>query len=176
VLLSVGLSKGTGEAGGAIPGHAIAAHFKDVREIYLFDPNVGIFKSGSLDEFRRSLETLIGTVWTQDFKWILDGTFGYSLFRVRPEGETNSVERGVPYSKLPEYTAAESKAVGAIPERSGSSVGATVNIFPLIPQRAFLFRRRCSLAFISSFMSAAGRISKVLPYFSAGCCAMSCKA
>jgi hypothetical protein len=114
-LLSVGLSKGTGEAGGAIPGHAIAAHFKDVHEIYLFDPNVGIFKSGSLDEFRRSLETLIGTVWTQDLKWILDGTFGYSLFRMRPEGETNSVERGVPYSRSPEYTAAESKAEGVIP-------------------------------------------------------------
>jgi len=114
-LLSVGLSKGTGEAGGVIPGHAIAAHFKDVQEIYLFDPNVGIFKSGSLDEFRRSLETLIGTVWTQDLKWKLDGTFGYSLFRMRPEVETNSVERGVPYSRSPEYTAAESKAEGIIP-------------------------------------------------------------
>ena len=43
-------------------------------------------------------------------------------------------------------------------------------------QRAVFFRRRCSLAFISSFMSAPGRISKVLPYFSAGCCAMSCNA
>ena len=39
-----------------------------------------------------------------------------------------------------------------------------------------LCRRRCSLAFINSFMSAAGRISKTLPYFSAGCCVMSCTA
>jgi hypothetical protein len=34
-------------------------------------------------------------------------------------------------------------------------------------------RRRLSLAFIISFMSAPGRISKTLPYFRAGCCAMS---
>jgi hypothetical protein len=31
------------------------------------------------------------------------------------------------------------------------------------PQRAVFFRRRCSLAFMTSFMSAAGRISKMLP-------------
>jgi len=37
-------------------------------------------------------------------------------------------------------------------------------------------RRRRSLAFIISFMSAAGRISKTLPYVRAGCCAMSCTA
>src|SRR5262249_19030116 len=43
-------------------------------------------------------------------------------------------------------------------------------------QRAVFCRRRCSLAFINSFMSAAGRISKTLPYFRAGCCVMSCTA
>src|SRR6202162_4091824 len=36
-------------------------------------------------------------------------------------------------------------------------------------QRAVFFRRRCSLAFMISFMSPAGRISKMLPYVSAGC-------
>lgn len=115
-LLSVGLSKGTGEAGGSIPGHAIAAHFKETNEIYLFDPNLGIFKSNSLEEFRRSLETLVGTIWTEDLTWNLDGTFGYSLFRLRPELDVNTVERGVPYSSSPEYTAAESKAQGLTPK------------------------------------------------------------
>ena len=43
-------------------------------------------------------------------------------------------------------------------------------------QRAVVRRRRCSLAFIISFMSAAGRISKIWPYFSAGCCAINCTA
>src|SRR5215470_14752530 len=41
-------------------------------------------------------------------------------------------------------------------------------------QRAVCWRRRCSLAFINSLMSNAGRISKMLPYFRDGCCAMSC--
>jgi hypothetical protein len=43
-------------------------------------------------------------------------------------------------------------------------------------QRVVCCRRRCSLAFVTSLMSAAGRISKMLPYFKAGCCAMSCTA
>src|SRR5215831_13252540 len=43
-------------------------------------------------------------------------------------------------------------------------------------QRAVFCRRRCSLSFMTSFMSAAGRISKMLPYVSAGCWPMSCTA
>lgn len=43
-------------------------------------------------------------------------------------------------------------------------------------QRAVFWLRRCSLALIISLRSAAGRISKMLPYVSAGCCAMSCTA
>jgi hypothetical protein len=43
-------------------------------------------------------------------------------------------------------------------------------------QRAVFCRRRCSLAFMTSFMSPAGRISKTLPYFRAGCWPMSCTA
>lgn len=43
-------------------------------------------------------------------------------------------------------------------------------------QRAVFSRRRCSLALVISLKSAAGRISKMLPNFSAGCCAMSCTA
>ena len=37
------------------------------------------------------------------------------------------------------------------------------------PHQALSFRRRCSLAFVISLMSAAGRISKMLPYVTAGC-------
>jgi hypothetical protein len=43
-------------------------------------------------------------------------------------------------------------------------------------QRAVFCRRRCSVAFIISVKSAAGRISKTLPYVRAGCCTMSCTA
>ena len=43
-------------------------------------------------------------------------------------------------------------------------------------QLAVFFRRRCSLAFMISFMSPAGRISKTLPYISAGCWPISCTA
>jgi hypothetical protein len=43
-------------------------------------------------------------------------------------------------------------------------------------QRTVFCRRRCSLALMTSLMSPAGRISKMLPYVSAGCCAMSCTA
>jgi len=40
-------------------------------------------------------------------------------------------------------------------------------------QRAAFFFRRCSLAFMISFMSPTGRISQTLPYFRDGCCATS---
>jgi hypothetical protein len=43
-------------------------------------------------------------------------------------------------------------------------------------QRAVFFRRRCSLSLIISLKSPTGRISKVLPYVSAGCRPMSCTA
>ena len=43
-------------------------------------------------------------------------------------------------------------------------------------QGVVVCRRRCSLAFMISFMSPAGRISKMLPYFRAGCCAINCTA
>ena len=43
-------------------------------------------------------------------------------------------------------------------------------------QRVVACRRRCSLAFLISFMSPSGRISQTLPYFRDGCCAMSCTA
>jgi hypothetical protein len=51
------------------------------------------------------------------------------------------------------------------------SVGANTAI-----SRAVFCRRRCSFAFMTSFMSAAGRISKMLPYVRAGCWPMSCTA
>ena len=46
---------------------------------------------------------------------------------------------------------------------------------PQLTQRAVVCRR-CSLAFMISLMSPTGRISKMLPNFSAGCCAINCTA
>ena len=43
-------------------------------------------------------------------------------------------------------------------------------------QRAVFCRRRCSLAFLISLISPAGRISQMVPYCRAGCCDMSCTA
>ena len=119
-LLSVGLTKGQGEDGSPIPGHAIAAHFKSKAELFLFDPNLGIFSSTSKDQFRQTLESMLGTVWTKDLKWQLEGKYGYSLFRPREDEASNTSEKAVPYSETPQYTAAENKALGNIPRKVDS--------------------------------------------------------
>jgi|GEM_PF-3557892 len=117
-VLSVGI-KGVGEAGGSINSHAIAVHFKDSQELFVFDPNIGILKTGSKWELQRTVETVIGTVWPQDFNWELKKEFGYALFRKRDHKiETNTEERRVPFAASPQFTAAENKALGHLPAKT----------------------------------------------------------
>ncbi len=120
-LLLVGVVRSTGASGGGTGTHAIAAHFKNVREIYLFDPNLGVLRSNSLEDFRRTLETIIGPVWQQDLKWQLRDKYGYSLFRTRdPQSDSNGSEHAVPISDQPKFTAVQNRALGNVPsERSG---------------------------------------------------------
>jgi hypothetical protein len=65
-------------------------------------------------------------------------------------------------------------------EKQGCQQASAATILVILPtasfQRAVFFRRRCSLAFMISLMSPAGRISKVVPNVSAGFWPMSCTA
>ena len=81
-LISVGLTYGTGEAGGSITGHAIAAYCCGGNECYLFDPNIGNFRCTSRDNLREAIVRLI-TAWETKMGWTLRGEFGYSLFERR---------------------------------------------------------------------------------------------
>jgi len=76
------------------------------------------------------------------------------------------------YSSLRKIVAA--LAAVFFPRASALPIPSVTNYNRL--QGATTCRRRRSLAFMISFMSAAGRISKTLPYFRAGCCVMSCTA
>jgi virulence surface antigen len=115
VLISAGLKKGSGEAGGSIGSHAIAAHFKSTKEIYLFDPNLGIFECTSKEQFRRTLETMLDNVYPNDFKWKLDQEFGYALFRARGETQANVSERTLRHYASADFTATTAKADGITP-------------------------------------------------------------
>jgi hypothetical protein len=117
VLLSVGLRVGIGEQGGTISGHAIAVYCKSASELYLFDPNLGVFRANSRDNLRRALAVLMGEAWTQDLRWELDGTFGYAVFRAisTPE-QARPNERAVDYSSpSPQHTANRNVALSTIP-------------------------------------------------------------
>jgi hypothetical protein len=116
-LLSVGLAWGIGERGGSISGHAVALHFVAPGELYLFDPNLGVFRCNSTDHMRQALEILLGPVWQEDLQWQLDGTFGYAIFRVaaRP-ADRQPLERVVNFSsEVAEVTTAQNRAIGAVP-------------------------------------------------------------
>ena len=61
-LLSVGLTSGTGEAGGSIAGHAIAAYCRGGNACYLFDPNIGSFRCTSRDNLREAIVKLLSLI------------------------------------------------------------------------------------------------------------------
>ncbi len=109
-LLSVGLRLGVGEAGGAISGHAIAAYVRSDTEHYLFDPNIGVFVCTTRDNLRRAIELLIGTGWTTRMNWILEGTYGYSLFQARSSPTSvQARERPLQMTPSPQSTAIENQ-------------------------------------------------------------------
>ncbi|MGE0757197.1 MAG: YopT-type cysteine protease domain-containing protein [Pirellulaceae bacterium] len=116
-MLSVGLRVGIGEGGGSISGHAIACHFKSPGELYIFDPNLGIFQCTSKDKCRQALTALMGEAWTRDLGWQLQGTFGYAIFRANRTVEPSRPgEREVDLTvSEPRPTTFRNLALGTIP-------------------------------------------------------------
>jgi Yersinia/Haemophilus virulence surface antigen len=112
-LLSVGLTSGSGEAGGSIAGHAIAAYCRGDNECYLFDPNIGNFRCKSRDNLREAIVTLI-TAWETKMKWKLGGKYGYSLFE-RRETLAAVKPREIPVVTTPSPTATAQQNPLAIP-------------------------------------------------------------
>lgn len=84
-LIGASLAAGNtaGEAGGNIGGHAIAVHYKRDNELYLFDPNVGVFLCRQKSDLKRSLERLVNDGWERKLGWNLTDEYGYSLFERR---------------------------------------------------------------------------------------------
>ena len=85
-------------------------------------------------------------------------------------GELNRASIGIPTAPEDPISPLHSTDTSLTASRRTS----TTSVFARRVQRAVFFPRRCSLAFLISLMSPTGRISQVVPYFSAGCCAMSC--
>jgi hypothetical protein len=125
-LLSVGLCVGVGEAGGSISGHAIAAYCRSANEQFLFDPNVGVWVCTTRANLREAIERLIGTGWTTRMQWVLEGTFGYSLFQARAtEANVQPRERPVQMTPSPQSTAIQNQAV--MPPVGAPSTGPTTS-------------------------------------------------
>ena len=111
-LLSVGLRVGVGEAGGSISGHAIAAYCRSDSELFLFDPNIGVFHCTSRDDLKRAIERLIGEGWTTRMNWRLEGTYGYSLFQARTSpSSVQPRERPLLMTPSPQSTAIENQSL-----------------------------------------------------------------
>jgi hypothetical protein len=111
-LLSVGLRIGVGEAGGSISGHAIAAYCRSATEQFLFDPNIGVWVCTTRANLQRAIELLIGTGWTTRMQWVLEGTYGYSLFQARATAASvQARERPVVMTPSPQSTAIQNQAV-----------------------------------------------------------------
>jgi hypothetical protein len=115
-LLGIGLRVGRGEAGGEISGHAIAVHWKSDIELFLFDPNIGVFSSGNKAALGKALEDLVGLGWSQVLEWELDGTYGYSLFEWRgSETDVQPREKPMLVSPSDVATGLENKVAGVVP-------------------------------------------------------------
>ena len=71
-----------GVDGGA---HAVAAHVRKLDDLYLFDPNYGIFKCPNPPSLGRAIVTLISQIWVTLEKWTLDGEYGYAIFEARSD-------------------------------------------------------------------------------------------
>lgn len=111
-LFSVGLRVGIGEAGGRISGHAIAGYCRSDTEFFLFDPNIGVFTCTTRDNFRGAVEVLIGEGWTTRLNWVLEGTFGYSLFQARSSpSSVQPSERPLLMTPSPQSTAIENRGL-----------------------------------------------------------------
>jgi hypothetical protein len=117
--LAVGLRIGIGESGGSISGHAIAVHYAAANELYLFDPNLGIYQTRSPAAMKTALETLMGPVWSA-MGWSLDGSFGYAFFKAKTVPTPRSNERPVDYSSnSPTVTALKNQSIGTLPSVVG---------------------------------------------------------
>jgi hypothetical protein len=115
-LLGIGLRVGRGEAGGEISGHAIAVHWKSDIELFLFDPNIGVFSSGNKAALGKALEDLVGLGWPQVLEWEVDGTYGYSLFEWRgSETDVQPREKPMLVSPSDVATGLENKVAGVVP-------------------------------------------------------------
>lgn len=73
-----------GVNGGA---HAIAAHARRTGELYLFDPNYGIFKANANGALLKGIAVLMTKIWPALEKWKLDEENGYAVFKTAPPSE-----------------------------------------------------------------------------------------
>jgi Yersinia/Haemophilus virulence surface antigen len=64
-------------------GHAVAAYVRSGGEMYLFDPNYGIFRCSNAGGLREAIVTLIGKIWPELQKWRLDNEYGYAVFEAK---------------------------------------------------------------------------------------------
>jgi hypothetical protein len=71
-----------GVSGGA---HAFAVHVCKLDELYLFDPNYGVFKCSNPTSLNRAIVTLISKIWVTLEKWQLDNEYGYAVFEAKDE-------------------------------------------------------------------------------------------
>jgi hypothetical protein len=113
-LIGASLAAGNtaGEAGGNIGGHAIAVHYKRDNELYLFDPNVGVFLCRQKGDLKRSLEKLVNDGWEGKLRWNLTDEYGYSLFERRPSPQAVGIrETPVVTTPSPVTTYYENKQV-----------------------------------------------------------------
>jgi hypothetical protein len=110
VLISSNL-QGSGENGGTIGGHAIAAYFKSSDVLLFFDPNVGIFHCKTKDDLTKALAVLMGS-WSAIKGWTLTNKFGYSVFTNRETpGEVRAREKHVPVTGSAQGTYYANKTV-----------------------------------------------------------------
>jgi hypothetical protein len=124
VFLSIGLQVGRGEAGGAISGHAIAVYYQGDSAYFLFDPNIGVFKSDTKANLQAALNKLIGEGWTTHLEWTLEGTYGYTVFgRSQSPAAAQPGEKPIVETASPPVTAIENSKL--LPASLGPNKGAS---------------------------------------------------
>jgi hypothetical protein len=164
-ILSVGLRIGIGEKGGKITGHAIAVHYAAPNAQYLFDPNLGTYKTTSPSAMKTALATLMGPVW-QSMGWQLDGSFGFAFFKAKEELPTyRTPEKEVNYSSTtPIVTAIQNQSIGTLPTvTSGSSGEKPKPVVKQEPQKAQVYAPQSPPKIAASTTAKTGGPGKLNP-------------
>jgi hypothetical protein len=114
VLIRVSLpgDNTAGSAGGSIGGHGIAAHYKGNNELYLFDPNAGVFVCQTKSSLEKALVKLVEDGWMGKLGWGIKNEFGYTLFARRDsQPQAGGGETVLVVTPSPTATAYQNKAV-----------------------------------------------------------------